>query len=259
VILGKVGTDTAQLIDGLQRFAVGTALLSVLHPLVLSSQPNNPDAAPHFETLKTFVANFQPLFTENHKRLLNFQRVAIKSQYETMVEDLQLIIKTELDKPAAQVATYAKRLTDLFIDKQIAIDLYHGFASNSQLVNAFVGLNTVRVDLTVIDLLRAALVDQATRLEWDPADIESIENNFTETFTENAKPDRNLIPLATLLKDDLNRDTRSFPQWDNLQPLHIRRMLDFIDETVNIANDSSNGYAFAISNCGALPLQTRNR
>lgn len=252
VILGKVGTDTAQLIDGLQRFAVGTALLSVLHPLVLSSQPNNPDAAPHFETLKPFVAAFQPVFAENHKRLLNFQRVAIKSQYEAIVEDLQLIVKSELEK--VDVETYARRLTDLFIDKQIAIDLYHGFASNSQLVNAFVGLNTVRVDLTVIDLLRATLIDQATRLEWDATDIESIENNFTETFTENAKPDRNLIPLATLLADDLSRDVKSFPQWGQLQPTHIRRMLDFIDETVDIANDPANGYAFAISNCGALPL-----
>src|SRR5437773_5896239 len=55
VIIGMFPANPAQLVDGLQRLAIGTLLLEILWPRVLSPMPSHPAVVNHFARLAAAV------------------------------------------------------------------------------------------------------------------------------------------------------------------------------------------------------------
>lgn len=254
VILGRVNGGERQLIDGLQRFVIGTGLLNRLYRLVLCPEPEQPDKATHFRDLSDELRTKQPVFAHNNQALTVFPRNAIRLKYSEVNIEIGRYVTSQLEE---DVEEFARKLTSLFLDKQMAVDSWSGWTSYRQILQAFIGLNTVRVDLSVVDLIRASIVEQAAICGWNEDDIEDIENDFTDTFTArgigNAK--RALIPLASLINDAFDEDNyRIFPEWSDLKPVHVRRFLTFVNESIAAAERGTNTFLFAIAQVGALPL-----
>lgn len=57
------------LIDGLQRFSIGTALLAILHALVLADHPLKVAEAVHFLPLRTQMLGWTPVIQHNDQEL----------------------------------------------------------------------------------------------------------------------------------------------------------------------------------------------
>lgn len=146
-MLAVIGSNdqVGQLVDGLQRFACGTALLRLLDPAVLSPTPTDTLATPNFEQLKRIVGGRLAIVEYNHHQLLRHHRRAIRDQYADFHAEMAEFVRANL-APDKAVA-FGRTITTAFADKQIAIDNYYGFKGSVDLDNTFIGLNTVRVDL----------------------------------------------------------------------------------------------------------------
>jgi hypothetical protein len=253
VILGSVRSGDRQLIDGLQRFVIGTALLQALYPRVLSTDPTDPANAEHFRDLANELRTKQPVFSHNHTQLVQFPRHAVRFTYGELVNNIKQYIDGQFE---AEVIEFASNVTKLYLDKAVAIDSWGGWTSTREILQAFIGLNTVRVDLTVVDLIRAAIVDQATHCNWGNDEIESVENEFTDTFLPGrGKAKGALVPLATLINDAFDDGNHKiFPDWEVFTPDAIRRFLLFVNESIAAAERVENSFLFAITQAGALPL-----
>ena len=259
VILGMFDGKPGELVDGLQRFAVGTVILQLLYDKVLSSTPSKPDVSDHFLSLRSIVGGLQPVFSNNHNQLLNHPRGAIQNQYGLLFNELRRVID-DLLLPQ-KVQNFAEQVNTVFLEKQVAIDQYFGFKNSIELVNTFIGLNTVRVELSSVDLIRSYIVERASSCSqpWATADIEQAENEITETFTENTTASvslkRELLPTATVIlkclqeKDGLRR-IDVFPNWDSLRKDEVNKLLDFLDQFVA----AQNTYIGEIKESGSLPL-----
>lgn len=240
------------LIDGLQRFAVGTALLSILHDIVLAPQPNRPGDAVHFIALTARVTPFSAYYLHNDKELKNHPRQAIKDQYLSLRRSLEDFITQEFGK--GNGLELANLLVPTFITRQIAIDIYFNF-QRIEVLNTFIGINTVRVDLGPVDLLRAHILEQATAASWSEQDVEEIENEFTDTFTSDQKPKQHFLPFvnAALKVIDSKSGARLFPSWNiGLQKVEVDNFLDFVDQYENAFG--VNAYLAEILNSGKLPI-----
>ena len=93
----------------------------------------------------------------------------------------------------------AEKLCNLFLNKQVAIDLYFNFSNSIELINTFIGINTVRVDLSPVDLFRSFLVEKAFVSKWDANIIENMENDITEIFVDKEQPKTELLPFVSIL------------------------------------------------------------
>lgn len=249
--------DYAILLDGLQRFSVGTALLSLLFPKVLSDTPEWGDLAQDFLPLKQQIGAKVPVFLHNHAELSKHPRKAVSDSYKVFCEKLERWIHGR--HRDQETADLAGELLQLFLERQIAPDLYHGFQSVYEMASTFIGLNTVRVQLNIIDWLRAIVIDQGGRAGWNPDEIEALENRFSEVFNreDGSQPRPELIPLASILKQVLGEEEFTFgecvfPSWKNgLQLNEVHRLLDFVDEMVT---HSRSPYLREIRCCGAIPF-----
>lgn len=250
------------LVDGLQRFAIGTALLSSLYDRVLSPQPNNPAAAAHFVRLHVHVQHFQPVYAHNHAQFLNHNRRAISTPYRSLCREVDRLIDGVLLQPQ-RVAAEAAKITAAMLDKQIAVDEYWNFSSQVELANTFIGLNTVRVELGPVDLIRAYVVDAATGQNWPSQDIARIENDITARFTQAGKTRPELVPTATVvLKCLQSRDGLApdliFPAWPAITPAAVDQFLDFVDRMLAVSDRraaaASSVYLREIRECGYLPF-----
>ncbi len=129
------------------------------------------------------------------------------------------------------------------------------------MVNTFIGLNTVRVELGSVDLIRAIIIERASSSSppWEVAYIEQAENEITETFTEtgaaSGAPKRDLLPTATVIlkclqeKDGL-RPTDVFPNWNLFKKEELNKLLEFLDSVVA----TQNPYISEIKESGSLPF-----
>lgn len=241
------------LIDGLQRLAVGTALLAVLHDQVLSPTPNRPGDAQYFLPLAARVVPFAAIYQHNDKEFLAHPRQAIRDQYAILRNEINEYIQEEL------AAGRGKQLADLivptFVTRQLALDIYFNF-QRTELLNTFIGINTVRVDLGPVDLLRAHILEKATAANWSEADIESVENDFTDTLTLDQKPKQYFLPFvnAALKAIDKADGGRLFPSWNaGLLKSDVDRLLDFVDR---FEGSLANPYLREIFECGKLPVST---
>jgi hypothetical protein len=256
VVIGNDANNVGVLVDGLQRFAVGTALLDVLYPRVLSPTPSNQLAAPHFVRLRALVANRQPVFAHNHSILQTHPRIAIQQQYDEMYSELKQAMDTWLTPASAP--EYGALLSACLLDKQVAVDTYNGFRSVVDLANTFIGLNTVRVDLGTVDLIRSYIVDRATSVAtpWTPATIAQVENAVTDTFvTPQGNERKDLLPTGTVVLKCLQSraqltPTLVFPSWSTFPSSDVDRFLSFVDQL----RASQNAYLQEIAATGGLPL-----
>jgi hypothetical protein len=243
------------LIDGLQRFAIGTALLSILFPLVLSDTPERGDDAAFFAALNQ-ARTWAPVFLHNDVELQGHARKAVSDSYKAFRENLVQWVRGRFD--AGQAQQFAEQVNKLFLQRQIAPDIYHNFGSLSEVTSTFIGLNTVRVQLNLVDWLRSVVIDQGASI-WSPQDIEDLENRFSEIFNQDSgmRPDPELIPLVAVLKEVLTEGSLSdkqkiFPTWGPaLQISEVEELLTFVEQFV--AYDG-NPFVREIRLCGAIPF-----
>ena len=253
-------TEYEILIDGLQRFSIGTALLRILHPMVLADEPGRPDDAPHFSALKAQCASLSPIYFHNDRELAEHPRKAVRESYRRFREMLLRWIESELNRNDGQ--KLARKLTRLFLARQVAPDTYHGFSNPYAVTNTFIGLNTVRVQLNIIDWLRSIIVDQGSSSDWEPASTEELENRFTEVFTrDGGNPHRELIPLAAIIKDgltssDTSKPLKIFPTWtsESRPSLAIDEVHVFLNFVEQLFHFQDNPLIREIRLCGAIPF-----
>jgi hypothetical protein len=245
------------LVDGLQRFSLGTAILALLHPRVIASDPHHPDLQPLFSALRTNCANWAPVYLHNDRELQNHDRYCVSSSYREFRRMLERWIGREFNEN--RTADLAGRLNHLFLERQIAPDTYYGFASPYDVSATFIGLNTVRVQLSNVDWLRSLIVDQGSRSGWSPGDIELIENRFTEVFTKDGKgPQTDLLPFVAIVKDALedreeDSSARVFAGWSK-QQLTVDEVEAFLGFVERVSLNETNPYLEEIRACGAIPF-----
>jgi hypothetical protein len=221
-------------------------------------QPTNPAAAVHFVRLHAHVQHLQPVYMHNHDRLWNHSRRAISRPYQSLCREMERLVGSLLEP--ARVAVESAKINAAMLDKQIAVDEYWNFRSDVELANTFIGLNTVRVELGPVDLIRAYIVDAATAQNWSPQDVARIENDITERFTRDGKTKPELVQTATVvLKCLQSRDGLSpnliFPNWPAITPTEVDVLLDFVDRML-VRADRRTGinYLREIRECGYLPF-----
>jgi hypothetical protein len=147
-------------------------------------------------------------------------------------------------------------LNHLLLVRQIAPDTYVGFANKYDVTKTFIGLNTIRVQLNIVDWLRSTIVDRGA-VVWIPADVERIENRFTEVFTRASRQPKNeLLPFAAIVLDFVNdtaKATSVFPSWSTaLTTAEVDTLLDFVDD---FSDDTIvNPYFRELRACGSIPF-----
>ena len=239
------------LIDGLQRFSFGTALLNIFHVLVLADHPLRAADAPQFASLRKLARPFAPVYEHNDRELKEHKRIAVRESYREFYRTLSIWVENELSQGRA--AELAKKVQQLFLERQIAPDTYYGFRTEFEVTSTFIGLNTVRVQLSIVDWLRSVIVDRGSSAGWDGNAIARIDNTFTEVFTRETATDADLIPFASLVLDTLNckgEEAKIFPSWDNLLEAEVDGFLSFVDK-LKATNGST--YYDELRQCGKLP------
>jgi hypothetical protein len=256
-VLAKIhGTaGYTELVDGLQRFTVGTALLNILYPLVLAPTCTFSGHKAQFAPLANYVNNAHAVFSNNHQQLHNHLRRAIQDQYREFYITLEdYVNKLLTNGQAVAVSMFASSVVNTFCGRQIAIDDFTGFATMGDLINTFLGINTIRVELNTVDLLRTLIVEKATIANWPPVEIEAIENQLTDVFMRGGTPVKPIIPIATSVQKLLPaHGANIFPSWNGvLVKAEVEEFLDFIDSCVAAASQSP--YLGEIAEVGSLPF-----
>ena len=241
------------LVDGLQRFSIGTITLVLLHKYVLSNEPLNPELSGHFTALKQRCGPNAIVFNHNDYELSNHPRLAVKNSYNLLKENIDKYLQHELQ--SGYIIDNALALTELFIANQISLDHYNGFNSTAELANSFVGINTLRVELSDIDLLRAIIIEKGESANWQSDNLRKIENMYSETFLNEDKPESSLLPFIAIIKNCLSDNKKQkiiFPSWDNkkLDIQEVENFLNFIQQFLAI---QENEYIKEIKQTGYIP------
>lgn len=242
------------LVDGLQRLAVGTAFLRLLHDRVLSPTPSRTGDAGHFAALSARVNALSAFYFHNDIEFQKHPRRAIAEQYRVLRLAVDSYLETEFD--AGRAAEIAKQVVPLFLAKQVALDIYFNF-NRLDLLGTFIGINTVRVDLGPVDLLRSYILEHATAAGWPVSHSEDTENDFTESLTEEQKPKQMFLPFVNAALRAIWSPNyggqRLFPSWNGvLLRQEVTDFLDFLDKFESAI--PTNSYLLEISECGALPI-----
>lgn len=241
------------LVDGLQRLAVGTALLSLLHHDYLIDNPNKPNEAPAFAPLKALIQSRAAAYLHNDTEFAQHPRKAIRDQYLALRSDLRKWIDQQIAD--GNFAEFAASIVTTMTGNQVAIDVYFNFPSQMALMNTFLGLNTVRVDLGPIDLLRSYLIEKASAGGWSAQDIEDVENQFTDVFSQKSQPDSELLPFVKVILEMIRNDqdaVRIFPSWPGvLDKDEVDRLLQFV---ADMKEAYTNPYLSEIRSCGTNPF-----
>ena len=256
VILAQTPQDEPKiLLDGLQRFAIATAILNYLYPRVLSPTPGRQDIAEHFKRLKGEIGSKQPIFAHNDKALREYTRIGISTSYKQLYENVKSIINEELENPKE----FAKKIVKTFVNNQIAIDGYYGFKSSKEFTQTFININSTGIDLSEVDLLRSKIIQQAEDMKWSDDEIDYIENKFTETFQSGRIKEAKVLGknLYDVLEYDVNK---VFRNWESLKNDDVIDLLDFIEHIYDAAKEKNEKgdakwpYLYEIVECGHLPF-----
>ncbi|PFI53290.1 hypothetical protein COI76_15740 [Bacillus cereus] len=239
------------LVDGLQRFSVGTMILAILHNKVFhANAPYHSSDSNHFTNLSARVFPLSPVYLHNDNEFSNHPRNAIAHQYKRLRAEVETYIENMLNQ--GNGLRLAQYIQQTFLNRQVAVDIYFNFSGPIEIMNTFLGINTIRVDLGPVDLLRALIIEQGASSGWTAVQIDDIENDFTGIFTTNDKPDSSLLPFVNVLLKTLNSNpNRIFPSWSsNLQLTEVDDFLDFVQ---TFKNPAQNSYFQEIRECGAIP------
>lgn len=241
------------LVDGLQRFSVGTMILAILHSKVFNTgAPFHSTDSQYFTNLLARVFSLSPVYLHNDNELLNHPRNAIANQYKSLREKVENFIDEKLQR--GDGANLASIVQHTFLNRQVAVDIYFNFSGPIEIMNTFLGINTVRVDLGPVDLLRALIVEKGASSGWSAIDIDDVENDFTGIFTNNDKPDTSLLPFVNVILRALRiNGSRVFPSWNGM--LLRNEVDDFLDFVQAFKNPvQPNGYLQEIKECGSVPF-----
>lgn len=241
-------TDYSVLIDGLQRFSVGTLLMKIILDFI-EVNPNTYERwFPNIASQRTILT---PYVAHNHDLLINYPRTVLKESYKDLYDKVEHFLKKELNSTTGM--NLASKLEELFINKQIAIDIFYGFSSLQDALATFIGLNTTRVELGPVDILRAYIIDEAVRSGWSDSQIETFENDFTDIFIENEKPKSSILPLVNVFVRIVQSGNGSkiFSTWgsNTLDIDEVYRLLEF----VKIMEGLNNPYLKEIKLIGSAP------
>jgi hypothetical protein len=246
------------LIDGLQRFSIGTAVLNILHTLVLADHPLRNADSPHFGALRTQAVTWAPVYQHNDRELQKHGRKAIRDSYTEFRQTLANWVEAEFNQGRA--AELAAKIEHLFLQRQIAPDTYHGFQSEYDVTSTFIGLNTIRVQLNIVDWLRSVIVDRGSASGWTASALAAIDNHFTEVFTRGNSPAPELMPFAAIILECLTRPNATkpqfaksvFPSWEaGLLENEVVKFLDFVEA---LKKHNSNAFFREIRQCGKIPF-----
>ncbi|MBE3144916.1 MAG: DUF262 domain-containing protein [Planctomycetes bacterium] len=241
------------MVDGLQRFSVGTALLSCLYNLVLKTEPEKPEIKNLFYPLALRVNGMAPVFLHNDKELRFHPRKAISGAYNEFRNEVQSFLLSELE--SNNLRPFSDKVCNLFLSKQIAIDIYFNFNNSIEIINSFIGINTIRVDLSPVDLLRSFIVERAFNSNWQASDIENIENELTDVFVDKEQPKTELLPFVAILLKYLRMPNHAeyvFPTWESsLAISDVAKLLEFVRKIINVNNCP---IIDEIRACGSIPL-----
>lgn len=252
--VGATTNEYEELADGLQRLSTGICLLQGLQEKVFETGARYGHVSSHFSGISQRYGGLMKIVAHNHHQLLNHPRKAIKDQYQIFAKSVNLWLDSQL--VPLQVQKFAESFNRLMLVRPIALDRWAGFGSGLELMHTFLGLNTIRVELGPVDLLRAHLVVQATKAAWSDSEIEAFENDFTETFTTRGSNDSDLLPfvnavLKCISGGPLSAPTAVFPTWGNLDKVtDVDPFLDFSSSFKN----SSNAYLDQIRSIGSIPF-----
>lgn len=244
-------TSYLQLIDGLQRFAAGTALLAVLDREVLGSGCAQPHLRSHFAAIERVLHSDRDLYLHNDSFLRRYPRTAVRNGYLKLRSEIENLVSKELHTAPG---LFGSKVVTLLLDRQIAIDEYHSFASVVELMQTFIGINTVRVELSPVDLLRAHVVDHAEQAGWAASDIEAFENDYVDLFmSKGINPRSSLLPFVAIVLAAIEKGEgfKFLPSWGaGLKMSEVNEFLEFVEST----KDSDNLYVAEVGNCGAIPF-----
>jgi hypothetical protein len=238
IIVGQVRSEMPILVDGLQRFGVGTALLKALYPEVLSPNPRQRGNATLFDDLRRHAAGLEPIFDHNSRALRQHPRLVIRESYQSLEEQINQLAQQHL---ADDPEPFAERVQRLFLNRQVALDEYTGFSSMNDLSRTFIAMNTGGIELDSVDLLRSQLVDRAMERRWSASDVEDMENRFSAIFETNSGRGH-VQALATALNEALSSKTSRayiFPDWSRFDKPQSGSMLNFLEEAVAAGTDSA--------------------
>lgn len=244
-------SEFSVLVDGLQRFSVGTALLSILHPLVLSPEPSRPDVAPAFEVIKGRSERSAAIFLSNDKELRQHRRQVVAESYARFRNRMAQFVAEQFDENATD---FAEKVERLFLGRQIAPDIFHGFTTPASVARTFIGLNTTRVELDIFDELRSVVVEKGETAGWSADVVEDVENRFSETFYEKGQPKTELRPFVAIVLNALSRKTetgRVFPSWASA--FDQSEVLCFLDYIARVSTCDINPYFNEICEVGDIP------
>jgi len=247
-------THVLVLVDGLQRLAVGTAILRLLHDRVLSPTPTRPGDASHFAALRARVAALSAYYFHNDLEFTRHPRRAISDQYGALRAAVDAFLEEEFN--TGRSSSLAAQIAPLYLAKQVALDTYFNF-NRVELLGTFIGINTVRVDLGPVDLLRSHILERATAAGWSTAQSEATENDFTESLTDDQKPKQAFLPFVNaalrVIWSSQSGGQRLLPSWHAaLQRQEVSDFLDFVDKFESAV--PSNAYLSEIAECGSLPV-----
>ena len=244
--MAEVAGHPQQIVDGLQRFATLTTLLYELYPLVLTHPPLRPAAASSFAAIAAQCGPGQfPLLEWNVNAMTNHRRQIIRETFSRYRTAMREYVESQVN---ATPAEFGRMVESMCRDRKVAIDTWMGFARSSELTNTFVALNSQGIELSSIDMLRATIVDRAQEQRWSDADVDSAENDFTETFTNPKAPEvyRTVSKVLNVMLERRPTSTQPrpqscvFPDWTNFDPSQLDVLLDYLSQTATNSFPPSN-------------------
>lgn len=246
------------LIDGLQRLSVGTIILKVLHECIFANHAPFLHEIGRFHRININIQGAQTVFLYNHDEFINHPRTAIKDAYSVLYNEFRDYLTGVLeDGTNEDKDRLAGQINSIFLDRQVAIDIYFNFQDRIQIMNTFLGINTIRLDLSTIDLVRSFIIEKAEISDWDDLQIEHIENRFTEVFTnQNGTPDGKLFPFVGVILEVFRQGRHSilFPSWDQVLDFNeIENFINFVENFKVGGQTIENPFIKEIMNTGSAP------
>ena len=256
ILASSKGDEATILLDGLQRFALATAMLNYLYPIVLSNEPDMQDLERVFRILKANVLGKRSIFQHNDKILSSYPRMGIQESYIQLKKSVNRLFDKKFKENSID---FSEKISKMFVKKQIALDPYLNFKDESELIHTFINLNSTGLELSQVDLLRSLIIQQAEKNNWFDDDVAEFENRFTNVFQ--SKDNKWSKRLGKYLYDSIKIEpTLVFKNWNNLKNEDTDDLLKFIEDFDSaISKEDQNNiilnpYLYEIFRCGELPI-----
>jgi len=208
--------DKIQLLDGLQRFAAFAALTRALTPALFADKDSDIGAlitSGDYHTdlesklyglrlIGSVSRGAEPVLRYNDAALRNHRRAVIQESYAVFADLVAAKVEELLRSNGAESKRFLDQVSALY-QKGMWANVYQGFSSHEELVSAFVGWNAIRIELGVVDLCRAALINRGSQAGWSHGDFVEAEEKFNSLLLESGGRHKKYYgPLITLLHED---------------------------------------------------------